>query len=185
MDGAWGRTIIIMSGGSHPEHNVVLTGFMGSGKSSVGRALAAAMRRRFIDTDEVISERHGPIPSIFAEHGEAVFRAHERSLARELAGEAELVISTGGGMLVDPTVADELSAAGRIFCLTATPATIVARAVADGLSARPLLDGDDPEGRVAALLAERSEVYARFEAVPTDHRSVEEIVDDLLRRLAD
>jgi len=95
------------------------------------------------------------------------------------------VISTGGGMLVDPTVADELSAGGRIFCLTATPATIVARAVADGLSARPLLDGDDPEGRVAALLAERSEVYARFEAVPTDHRSVDEIVDDLLRRLAD
>ena len=174
-----------MAGGAVAEHNIVLTGFMGSGKSSVGSALAAALGRRFVDTDAVIVERHGPIQSIFAEHGEATFRTHERELADELADETALVISTGGGMLVDPTVADELSAAGRIFCLTATPATIVARAVADGLSARPLLDGDDPEGRVAALLAERSEVYARFEAVPTDHRSVDEIVDDLLRRLAD
>ncbi|NDH77107.1 MAG: hypothetical protein EBY52_10315, partial [Actinobacteria bacterium] len=97
-----GRTLVIMAGGAVPEHNIVLTGFMGSGKSSVGSALAALLGRRFIDTDAVIVERHGPIPTIFAEHGEATFRMHERELADELADETALVVSTGGGMLIDP-----------------------------------------------------------------------------------
>ncbi|MEO0493715.1 MAG: shikimate kinase [Actinomycetota bacterium] len=172
-----------MAGGSVPEHNIVLTGFMGTGKSSVGRVLAAVLDRRFVDTDDLIVERHGPIPTIFADHGEAAFRAHERALADELADQTELVVSTGGGMLVDPAVAERFESTGRVFCLTASPTTIVARVLADGVAERPLLDTPEPETAVADLLAGRAEVYARFEAVPTDDRTIIEIVDDLLDRV--
>ncbi|MEM8705037.1 MAG: shikimate kinase [Actinomycetota bacterium] len=163
--------------------NIVLTGFMGSGKSSVGRALAQVLQREFVDTDAVIEKRHGPIPAIFAAHGEPTFRRYEAELADELATRADLIVSTGGGMLVAPAVADRLAETGRIFCLTAEPATIVERVRADGIAGRPLLDTDDPEATAAALLAARSEAYARFEAVATDGRSVTEIVGDLLDRL--
>ena len=183
MNAGWGRTLVIMAGGAVAEHNIVLTGFMGSGKSSVGTALAAVLGRRFVDTDAVIVERHGPIPAIFAEHGEVAFRTHERELADELADETSLVVSTGGGMLIDPAIAERFESSGRVFCLTAAPGTTIARVRADGIVDRPLLDTADPEARVAELLAERSEAYARFEAVPTDGRTVAEIVDDILVRI--
>lgn len=163
--------------------NIVLTGFMGSGKSSVGRALAQVLQRTFVDTDAVIEERHGPIPTIFAEHGEATFRRHEAELASELAAQSDLIVSTGGGMLVDPAVADRLAETGRIFCLTAEPATIIARVRADGIAGRPLLDTDDPEAKAAELLAARAEAYGRFDAVPTDDREISEIVGDVLDRM--
>ena len=149
----------------------------------MGTALAAALGRRFVDTDAVIAERYGSIPEIFAEHGEATLRTHERELANELAGETALVVSTGGGMLIDPAVAERFEFSGRVFCLTASPATTIARVRADGVVDRPLLDAADPEERVAELLAERSEAYARFEAVPTDGRTITEIVDDILVRV--
>lgn len=163
--------------------NIVLTGFMGSGKSTVGRALAQALQRPFIDTDAVIEQRHGSIPAIFAAHGEAGFRRLEAALADELADRSGLVVSTGGGMLVDPEVAARFAETGRIFCLIAQPATIVARVRADGVAGRPLLDVEDPEARAAELLAERAETYGRFEAVPTDGREISEIVGDLLDRI--
>ena len=183
MIAEWGRTLVIMAGGAVAEHNIVLTGFMGSGKSSVGAALAAVLGRRFVDTDAVIAERYGPIRVIFAEHGEAAFRTRERELADELAGETALVVSTGGGMLIDPAIADRFESSGQVFCLTASPATTIARVRADGIVDRPLLDTADPEARVAELLAERSGAYARFEAVVTDGRTITEIVDDILVRI--
>lgn len=163
--------------------NVVLTGFMGTGKSVVGRALAATLGRRFVDTDEHIVERYGPIATIFAEHGEDTFRRHEHELATELSTQTDLVIATGGGMLMHDPAREALAATGRVVCLTAEPATIVARVIGDGIDARPLLAGDDPEGRVAALLATRAERYGRFEQVATDDRTVDEIVADIVDRL--
>ena len=126
----------------------------------MGAALAAVLGRRFVETDAVIVERYGPIPAIFAEHGEAAFRTYERELADELADETSLVVSTGGGMLIDPAIAERFESSGRVFCLTASPATTIARVRADGIVDRPLLDTADPEARVAELLAERSEAYA-------------------------
>ncbi|HCH81298.1 MAG TPA: shikimate kinase, partial [Acidimicrobiaceae bacterium] len=99
------------------------------------------------------------------------------------ADETSLVVSTGGGMLIDPAIAERFESSGRVFCLTASPATTIARVRADGIVDRPLLDTADPEARVAELLAERSEAYARFEAVPTDGRTVAEIVDDIVVRI--
>lgn len=165
--------------------NVVLTGFMATGKSTVGRVLAARLRYGFVDTDRIIEERHGPIPVIFAERGEAAFRALERALAEELAGLSSLVISTGGGMLLDPAVADVLSATGTVVCLTAEPEVILKRVGgARAGERRPLLAGADPRARITELLAERAEAYGRFPQVSTDGRSPTEIaieIESLLR----
>jgi shikimate kinase len=162
--------------------NLILTGFMGTGKTAVGRAAAALLRADFIDTDAELEARHGSIPEIFAEHGEPVFRAHEAALAEELAERGGLVISTGGGMLLDRAVAERLASTGRIFCLVASPETILARVEADGVQGRPLLDVEDPAARIADLLAERADRYGSFEQVNTDGRTVSDIVADVLAR---
>ena len=163
--------------------NILLTGFMGTGKSVVGRALAAALDREFVDTDHRIVDGNGPIPAIFAERGEAAFRGLELELARELAARTDLVVATGGGMLLQPAALDVLGGAGRVFCLAATPAPIIERVLADGVADRPLLSGDEPELRVGELLAERAERYRSFEQIPTDGRTVAEIVADIVDRL--
>jgi shikimate kinase len=163
-------------GASPTRPNVVLTGFMATGKSTVGRVLAARLRYGFVDTDRIIEERHGPIPRIFDEQGEGAFRALERSLAEELAGLSSLVISTGGGMLLDPEVADVMSSSGVVVCLTAEPEVILRRVGgARAGERRPLLADDDPLGRILELLAERSAAYGRFPQVATDGRTPTEI----------
>jgi shikimate kinase len=145
--------------------NVVLTGFMGTGKSTVGRILAELLGYEFVDTDDVIEARHGPIETIFSERGEEAFRELEREVARELAERDRLVISTGGRLMLDPVNAATLRRA-RVFCLTASPETIAAR-VLDG-PPRPLLAGPSALARIRTLLAERAAGYAAFEQIPTD-----------------
>jgi shikimate kinase / 3-dehydroquinate synthase len=163
--------------------SVVLTGFMGTGKSSVGRLLAATSGRTFVDTDELIAQRAGkPVAAIFAEEGEATFRAQEAALVRELAGQPGLIIATGGGMLLDEANASALSEGNRVFCLRASAAEIVRRLDGDG-GARPLLAGGQPAEQVAALLAERAAAYARFEPLETEGRTPQEIAAAIARRL--
>jgi shikimate kinase / 3-dehydroquinate synthase len=163
--------------------SVVLTGFMGTGKSSVGRLLAAMSGRTFVDTDELIAQRAGkPVAAIFAGEGEAAFRAQEAALVRELANRSGLVIATGGGMLVDSENAAALEAGNAVFCLQASPEEIVRRLEHDG-GARPLLAGSQPAARVAALLAQREEAYARFAPVETEGRAPEEIAAEIAARL--
>ncbi len=168
-----------MEVGASGRRNVVLTGFMGTGKTTVGRALASRLGFEFVDTDAVIEAGHGPIPQIFAEHGEGRFRQLEREVAAALAEREGLVVSTGGRMLVDPVNADALGATGDIVCLTATVDTIVERVGATA-AARPLLAGDDVPGRVRELLAERAPAYARFTQVATDGRSPRQIAAEVL-----
>lgn len=166
------------------DRSVVLTGFMGTGKSTVGRMLAERLGFEHVDTDRMIEQRHGPITSIFAEQGDDGFRRIERSVADELAGRRGLVISTGGRLLVDPVNADRLEDGARVFCLTASPSTILARVSAEtSLVERPLLAGPDVGGRVTELLAERADAYARFEQVDTDHRTPADVVDHLVELL--
>lgn len=163
--------------------NIVLTGFMATGKSSVGRLLADELGYGFVDTDSVIEEHHGPIDDLFRTEGEDVFRAIERDLASELNGLDGVVISTGGGMLLDEENVELLGSGSRIFCLTAEPEEILRRVQEQAGAERPLLSGSRPADRIAALLASRAAAYAQFEQVPTDDRSVEEIVEDILGRV--
>ncbi|MFV0259388.1 MAG: shikimate kinase [Acidimicrobiales bacterium] len=159
--------------------SIVLTGFMGTGKTTVGRVLAERLGYELVDTDRVLTERYGAIPEIFAARGEAGFRALERILAAELADRPGLVISTGGGFMLDDGTAATLAPGAAVVWLTATADTIIARLRGDGgLAERPLLaDAPDPAARVAELLAERHERYAQFLPVTTDDRTPEQVAD--------
>ena len=166
--------------------NIVLTGFMGTGKSTVGHALANRLGFDFVDTDALIEARHGSIPEIFATQGEAAFRDIEHEVATELAQRTGLVIATGGRMLLDDRNAAALDTTGDIFCLSATPDELIDRLLVDEeQSKRPLLTVDDPRQRIIDLLAERAEGYGRFTQIETTDRPVEKIVDQIVEHLLD
>ena len=166
------------------DENIILTGFMGTGKTTVGRLLAARLGRAFVDTDEVIVGRAGkPIADIFHDEGEARFREMEAAVTKELAGRRGLVVASGGRLLLDPDNAATLGATGPIFCLTAAPGTIMARVAADAVR-RPLLDVPDAARRVQALLQQRAPAYARFRSVATDGRAAADVADDIATTLA-
>jgi shikimate kinase len=163
------------------DRNVVLTGFMGTGKTTVGRVLARQLGYEFVDTDDVIEAGHGPIPAIFAEHGEGTFRRYERDVAEELAGRQGLVVATGGRMMIDAVNAECLSATGDVFCLRATIDTIVDRVATRGdAGTRPMLAGDDVRGTVQRLLDERAPAYAAFRAIDTDGRAPADIAAEIV-----
>ncbi len=157
--------------------NIVLTGFMGTGKTTVGRLLAARLGLGFVDTDELIVRRDGrTIPTIFAEEGEVYFRGLETAVALELATQSNLVIATGGRLMLDPINAAALEANGRVFCLTASPEEIVARVGGDG---RPLLNVPDPAARIRELLAERAAGYGRYPQIDTTGQTADEVVEEI------
>ena len=162
----------------------MLTGFMGSGKTTVGRLVARELGWTFVDTDDLIVARHGSIDAIFAEHGEDAFRAFEREVAAEVARSQRHVIATGGRMLLDPANAAVLTAAGRVFCLVANAEEIIGRLQADvDGPVRPLLSGDGSAAAVARLLDERAAGYGQFEQVRTDGRTLHDIAADIIKRL--
>lgn len=162
----------------------MLTGFMGSGKTTVGQLIARELGWMFVDTDDVIVARHGPIDAIFAEHGEDAFRALEREVAAVAAAGRRQVIATGGRMLLDPANAEVLTATGRVFCLVADADEIIRRLKADvDGPGRPLLSGDDPAAAVARLLDERTDGYGQFEQVRASGRSPQDITADIIGRL--
>jgi shikimate kinase len=134
--------------------NIVITGFMGTGKSSVGKLIAEMTERDFVDTDEVIVTSAGmSIPEIFQREGEPGFRLRERRFCRFFAAQTGLVIATGGGMLVDEGNRNVMLASGLVVCLDATTEAIEARVGGD--ANRPLLNGD-----WRGLLERRRTAYA-------------------------
>lgn len=140
------------------DRNIVITGFMGTGKTTVGQLVADRLGRPFMDTDAEIMQRMGKsIPEIFAEEGENGFRHIERRLCRFLSAGRGLVIATGGGMLVDAGNRNVMLASGIVICLTAAPDAILER-LKDEAGERPLLQGD-----WRALLEQRR---AAYEAIP-------------------
>ena len=161
---------------------VVLTGFMGTGKTSIGERLAARLERPFVDTDALIERREGrSIAAIFAADGEPHFRAIERRAIGEALAVPGAVVATGGGAIVDPANLAALRAAAPLVCLTARPEVILARTTT-ARSIRPLLQDDDPLGRITALLAERAPAYAQADlTLDTSDRRLDDLVADLER----
>jgi len=140
--------------------NIVLVGFMCTGKTSIGKQLAAALGMKYVDSDGVIEERAGKsIMRVFAEEGEQHFRRLERKVIAHLAAKSGLVIATGGGALGDPRNLADLRRSGTLVGLTAAPETILQRAQKQGT--RPLLKVSDPLARIKQLLAFRAEQYAQ------------------------
>ncbi len=164
----------------------MLMGFMGTGKSEVGRRLAQRLGRAFVDTDEWIEERAGKrIAAIFNEEGEAAFRRLEREAVAvaAAANRGDAVIAVGGGAVLDPENVRRLREGGVLVHLTARP-EVVLRRIGDGAS-RPLLR-DDPEAAVARLLAEREPAYAAAAdvVVDTSEHDAEQVVEEIQRALA-
>lgn len=160
--------------------NIILTGFMGTGKSTVGRKLAQRLGRPFVDSDLLIEKDAGcSIAEIFTQQGEAAFRAYEEKLAKELAQQQGLVIATGGGLVMNPDNVKVLQSSGRIFCLSATPQEIYAR-IRQQSQIRPLLKQPQPLQRITDLLQQREVVYRQFPQLVTSGKTVDELVDELL-----
>jgi shikimate kinase len=161
---------------------LILTGFMGTGKTEVGRRLARATSRAFVDTDNLVEVAAGrSIADIFAGEGEARFRELEREAVRRAVAVPDAVIATGGGALLDAESRRVLLAAGPVICLTATPEEILRRVgVGDE---RPLLAGETPTARLATIrtLLEAREASYRLAThrVDTTGRSFDEVVGEI------
>ncbi len=161
------------------KENVILTGFMGTGKSTIGKLLAHHLGCDFVDTDELIESREGrSIAAIFSEEGEPTFRRLEAQVAKDLAQQQGLVIATGGRLMLDQENAAALSATGPVFCLTAEPHVILAR-LEGAEGRRPLINVPQPEHRVKTLLAQRATAYGRFPQINTSGRSPNQIVTEI------
>ncbi|MHB8732478.1 MAG: 3-dehydroquinate synthase [bacterium] len=162
-----------------PSLNVVLIGFMGTGKTAVGRRIAERLGRPFVDTDTIIETREGrTIARIFAEDGEPAFRGLEAAAVAEAGASHGAVIATGGGVPLRPDNMRHLRRQGIIVALTASPRAILARV--GGGADRPLL-GADPESAVRRLLAERDAAYRDADlVVDTSDASTGEVVDRVL-----
>lgn len=162
--------------------NIALCGFMGTGKSSVGRLVAEQLRFAFLDTDTVIEARTGKVISqIFADQGEPAFREMEHGLVQELALRDHTVISTGGGLVVNPENLASLKQHALVVCLWASPATIWSRVKNQGH--RPLLEESDPQAKIQSLLAERAPFYKQSDVLlNTEIRSVREVAQQVLHQ---
>lgn len=141
--------------------NLVLLGFMGTGKSALGRRVAALAGCPFLDMDAELERRAGKaISRIFAEDGEPAFRELEAALAAEWGRREGAVIACGGGVILRAENLRALGANGKLVCLTARPEVILARTAHS--KKRPLLAGEDPEQKIRDLLAVRAPLYAQI-----------------------
>jgi len=161
--------------------NIILTGFMATGKTTVGQLLAEHFGYAFVDTDELIVERSGQtVAEIFREKGEAAFRRMESEIAQELGEKEGLVVSTGGRLMLDPANAAALGRRGRVFCLVATPEEILQRVESDTHVRRPLLEVPNPIERIVELMQQREEDYGRFQQMVTSAKTADEVTRNLV-----
>jgi shikimate kinase len=156
-------------------HNLALIGFMGTGKSSVGRMVAAQLRFDFVDTDQLIESRSGKrISDIFAQSGEARFREIEKQVVADLGRMRRTVMATGGGLGANPEHLASLKEHALVVCLWASPDVIWQRV--RGQTHRPLLQGADPMTKINELLAVRGPVYRQADIlIGTGMRSIKEV----------
>ena len=163
-------------------HNIALIGFMGVGKSSVGRLVASQLRFDFVDTDELIEQRAGKsIGAIFAQQGEAAFREFERQLLAEMTGWRRRVIATGGGMAANEANFASLKQHALTVCLWASPEAIWARVRHQ--AHRPLLQDPDPQEKIRSLLAVRAPFYRQADVlVNSEMRSIKEVAQQVLHQ---
>lgn len=139
------------------KRNIILIGFMGTGKTVTGQALAKQTGMELVDMDSLIEARQKKtIPEIFAQDGEPAFRAMERALVIELSQRSGLIVSTGGGIVLNSANLADFEKNGLVVCLAASPETIFQRLEND--TSRPLLSGDK-KSQIAALLEKRKPLY--------------------------
>jgi len=160
--------------------NIVLVGFMGTGKNTVGRLLAKQLAMEFVDMDALIEQKEKrTISEVFAESGEPYFRKVEKQTAKEVASGDNSVIAAGGGVVLDGDNIKALKENGIMFCLTASPQTILDRT--KRYQHRPLLNVDDPAARIGELLGKRAVCYTKADhQIDTDKLTPEEVARKII-----
>lgn len=164
--------------------NIILIGFMGSGKSAVGHQLAKELGLTYIDTDQLIEEKEGiSINDIFAQKGEEYFRTLETTVIKELSGTDDYVIATGGGMVLRQENVKMLKQIGPLVLLWAEPPTVYERVKKE--AHRPLLNVPDPLAEIKKILDKRTPVYDRVAdyKVDTSKLSIDECVKGIKKWL--
>ncbi len=161
--------------------NLYLVGFMGTGKSTVGRAVAQKLGFQLLDSDHEIEKQRGKtIPEIFAAEGEPAFRVMERAFIEGGHAPERSVVSCGGGLVVQPGMLALLKQKGVVVCLHASLETILERTARH--QHRPLLVGENPEERIRTLYAAREPVYKQSGTVIlTDARPLHDVVAHVMR----
>jgi len=163
-------------------HNLALVGFMGTGKSAVGRLAAEHLQFTFLDTDELIENEVGKsISEIFAQQGETAFRQYERDVVSALSARRGVVIAAGGGLVAEPSNLASLKSHALVICLWASPETIWARVRSQ--THRPLLQTPDPPGKIRELLEQRAPAYREADVqVFTEFRSPKEVAQHVVHQ---
>lgn len=165
------------------ERNIVLIGFMGTGKTSVGKALAKKLKRPLMDVDRLIEEKtKRKIKEIFEKEGEAYFRKIEKEAVNEVSGSRGAVITTGGGVVLDPENISALKRGGVLICLSSSAETIFKRV--KNSEKRPLLNSEDKLAQIRKLLSERAPLYKVADhQMDTDRQTPEETAVAIMKLL--
>jgi len=161
--------------------NIYIVGFMGTGKTSTAKELAKRLGREFIDMDDSIQGKEGlAINGIFKEKGEPYFRKLEKDLVRELSCRENLVVSCGGGVIVDEENLSNLKKSGTVICFK-SDVDVILRRTKDN-SERPLLNVDNPRKQISELLKKREPFYSQSDhTIDTTHLSIAETVDKIIK----
>ncbi len=163
--------------------NIVLTGFMGTGKTKVGKILSDMLSYRLIDSDSIIEkEQKMSITDIFKEYGEPAFRDIEAHIIKRLSEMENVVISTGGGVVLRESNIENLRKNGVIVCLTASAEAILKRIEKN--TDRPLLQVEDPLNRINELLKSREQFYRNADIIiNTEGKSPQEIAEEIIEKV--
>lgn len=163
--------------------NIVLVGFMGTGKSVVGKRVASQLNMKFINTDDIIEEKEKrPITEIFEKSGEPYFRKVEREAVREISEMDNVVIAAGGGVVLNEENIARLKKKGVLICLGAAAEVIYERTKKH--KHRPLLNVKDPVSKIKELLDSRAPFYAKADyQVDTSDKSVDEVVEEIIKKI--
>ncbi len=163
--------------------NIVLIGFMGTGKTSCGELLAQRLHWEFVEMDKLIEQKSGmSIPDIFAQKGEPHFRDLETQICRTLTTKHHVIISAGGGVVTRPENVQILRSFAYLVLLTASKEEIFRRIMLEGKEKRPLLAKPDPMGEIEKLLAKREPLYkdAANAQVDTTGKNPRKIISEIL-----
>ena len=164
--------------------NIVLIGFMGSGKSLTSKELARVLKRKVISTDQLIEEIEGrAIAEIFRDSGETYFRKLEKDVVGDVSERTGIIIDCGGGVVLDSENMVNLKRNGTVFFLSAPPERIYNNI--KGQKHRPLLNVEDPQAKIGALLSARQSFYEKADIIIDADKSIDLIAEDILKVIQD